>query len=202
MTLPRIGIIIGSTRPTRFGDIPARWIKERADATGAFETEIIDLADHPMPFFDDVASSAWAPTQHDSVREWQERIASFDGFIFIVAEYNRSITAALKNAIDNAYTEWNRKAFGAVAYGSMGGSRALEHLRAIGIELQMASTRSAVHLAGADFFKVHPGFGGSGNLDDVNATIGDSTTAMLDELAWWVGATRSARADALRDKAA
>ncbi len=202
MSLPRIGIIIGSTRPTRFGDIPARWIKEKADATGAFETEIVDLRDHPLPFFDDVASNAWAPTQHESVREWQEKVASFDGYIFIVAEYNRSITAALKNAIDSAYVDWNRKAFGAVAYGSMGGARALEHLRSIGIELQMAATRSAVHVAGGDFFKVHPGFGGSGNLDDIEESIGASTTAMLDELAWWVDATRSARADAALDKAA
>ncbi len=202
MSRPRIGIIIGSTRPTRFGDIPARWIRDRAEATGAFETEIVDLRDHDLPFFDDVASNAWAPTQHESVRRWQEKIAELDGYIFVVAEYNRSITAALKNALDSAYVDWNRKAFGAIAYGSMGGARALEHLRTIGIELQMAATRAAVHIAGADFFKVHPGFGGSGNLDDIEGSIGDSTKAMLADLEWWVKATRTARAETALDEAA
>lgn len=202
MTRPRIGIIISSTRPNRFGDIPARWIKDKADATGAFETEIVDLKDHPMPFFDDAVSPAWAPTQHESVKKWQELVDDFDGFIFVVAEYNRSITAALKNAIDSAYPQWNRKAYGAVAYGSMGGARALEHLRTIGVELQMVSTRSAVHVGGADFFKVHPGFNGTGNLDDIEDSIGASTKSMLDDLAWWVNATRTARAaDALEEAA-
>ncbi|MBW7922988.1 MAG: NAD(P)H-dependent oxidoreductase [Rubellimicrobium sp.] len=202
MTRPRIGIIIGSTRPTRFGDIPARWIRDKADATGAFETEIVDLRDYGLPFFDDVASNLWAPTQHESVRRWQEKIAELDGYIFIVAEYNRSITAALKNALDSAYVDWNRKPFGALAYGSMGGARALEHLRSIGTELQMVSTRSAIHIAGADFFKVHPGFGGSGNLDDIEGSIGDSTRAMLADLEWWTNATRDAReADAQREAA-
>lgn len=202
MTRPRIGIIIGSTRSNRFADIPAQWIKAQADATGAFETEIVDLRDHPLPLFDDVSSPAWAPSQHESVREWQELIAGFDGYIFIVAEYNRSITAALKNALDSAYNEWNRKAFGAVAYGSMGGARALEHLRNIGVELQMAPVRSAVHVAGGDFFKVHPGFGGSGDLDDLAESIGNSTRAMLADLEWWVNATRDARqADSQREAA-
>jgi NAD(P)H-dependent FMN reductase len=193
MSKPKIGIIISSTRPTRFGDIPAQWIKAQADATGQFDTEIVDLRDFPLPFFDEVASNAWAPSQNEVAKAWQAKVAEFDGYIFVVAEYNRAITGALKNALDQAYVEWNRKAFGAIAYGSLGGARALENLRTIGIELQMASTRAAVHIAGADFFKVHPGFGGSGNLDDIAGSIGDSAKAMLDDLSFWVNATKTAR---------
>lgn len=193
MSKPRIAIIVGSTRPTRFADIPARWIKAQADAQGECETEIVDLRDFPLPFFDEVASNAWAPSQNPVAQAWQKKVAEFDGYIFVVAEYNRSITAALKNALDQAYVEWNRKTFGAIAYGSVGGARALEHLRNIGVELQMAPTRSAVHIGGGDFWKVHPGFGGSGNLDDIAGSIGESAKAMLGELVWWAKATRAAR---------
>lgn len=193
MSKPKIAIIIGSTRPARFGHIPAEWIKKQADAHGQLETEIVDLRDYPMPFFDENASNAWVPSQNEWAVKWQQKIGSFDGYLFVVAEYNRSITGVLKNALDEAYVEWNKKAFGAIAYGGVGGARALEHLRNIGVELQMASTRSAVHIGGGDYFKVHPGFGGSGNLEEIEGSIGKSATAMLDELAWWTNATKAAR---------
>jgi NAD(P)H-dependent FMN reductase len=193
MSKLRIAIIVGSTRPTRFADIPAQWMKAQADAHGAFDTEIVDLRDFPMPLFDEVASNFWAPSQNEVAVAWQKKLAEFDGYIFVVAEYNRSITGALKNALDQAYVEWNKKAFGAIAYGGTGGARALEHLRNIGVELQMAPTRSAVHIAGGDFVKVHPGFGGSGNMADIEGHLAQSATAMLDELNFWAGAAKAAR---------
>lgn len=193
MSKLKIGVIISSTRETRFGEIPAKWILERANARPEIDAEIVDLRDFDLPFFNEVASNAWAPTQNANVVKWQEKISEFDGYIFVVAEYNRAITGALKNAIDQAYTNWNNKAFGAVGYGSVGGARAVENLRTIGVELQMASTRSAVHIAGADFMAVHPGFGGTKSLNDIEAAIGNSATDMLDQLVWWGNATKAAR---------
>lgn len=194
MTKPKIAIIVSSTRPTRFADIPTRWIEAQAKAHGELDVEIVDLRDYPMPFFDEVASNAWVPTQNPVAVKWQKKLAEFDGYIFVVAEYNRSITGALKNAIDQAYVEWARKPAGIIAYGSVGGSRAAEHLRNIAVELQMVPVRHGVHIGGGDFMKVHPGFGGSGNLADIEAAIGPSAKAMLDDVAWWAKATRAARA--------
>jgi NAD(P)H-dependent FMN reductase len=189
---PRIAMIIGSTRPTRFADVPAQWMLKQAQARGDMDVEVVDLRDHPLPFFDEVASNLWVPSQNAEAVRWQETIAQYDGYIFVVAEYNRSITGALKNALDQSYKEWNRKPFTAVAYGSVGGARALEHLRTIGIELQMVPTRSAVHIGGADLFKVHPMMGGA-PIEEIEANLIDSAKASLDELAWWARATAAAR---------
>lgn len=194
MSKPKIAIIVGSTRPVRFGYIPTQWIKAQAEARDDLTVEVVDLRDYPMPFFDEVASNAWAPTQNEVAVKWQKKLAEFDGYVFIVAEYNRSITGALKNALDQAYVEWARKPFGAVAYGSMGGTSALAHLRMIGVELQMVPVRNSVHIGGGDFFKVHPGFGGSGNLGDIAGAIESSAKAMLDDVVWWAKATMAAKA--------
>jgi NAD(P)H-dependent FMN reductase len=193
MTLPKIAIIVSSTRGTRFADLPTAWIKAQAEARGDMAVEVVDLRDYPMPFFAEVASNAWMPTQDAVAVKWQKKLAEFDGYIFVVAEYNRSVTAALKNALDQAYVEWARKPFGAVAYGSMGGTSALAHLRMIGVELQMVPVRNTVHIGGSDFFRVHPGFGGSGNLADIEAGMLGSAKAMLDDVVWWAKATVSAK---------
>lgn len=193
MAKPKIAIIVSSTRPTRFADIPTAWIKAQAEARGDMDVEVVDLRDYPMPFFDEVASNAWAPTQDPTAQKWQKKLAEFDGYIFVVAEYNRSITGALKNALDQAYVEWGRKPAGIVAYGSVGGTRAAEHLRLIAVELQMVPVRNGVHIGGGDFFKVHPGFGGSGNLGDIAGSIEPSAKALLDDMAWWANATKAAR---------
>lgn len=194
MSKPRIAIIVGSTRPVRFADIPTQWIKAQAEARDDLTVEVVDLRDYPMPFFDEVASNAWAPTQNEVAVKWQKKLAEFDGYIFVVAEYNRSITGVLKNALDQAYVEWAKKPAGIVAYGSVGGTRAAEHLRLIAVELQMVPVRNGVHIGGGDFFRVHPGFGGSGNLGDIAGSIEPSAKAMLDDMAWWAKATMAAKA--------
>ncbi len=191
---PKIAVILGTTRDARFGQKPAEWILSRARARDDWEVEMLDLRDFDLPLFNEVASNAWAPTADANARKWQDALASVDGFIFVTPEYNRSITGALKNALDQAYNEWNRKAFGVVSYGSVGGTRAAEHLRTIGIELQMVSTRSAVHIGGGDFFTVHPLGGDPKPMETIEATIGNSADAMLDELDWWTRATMAARA--------
>src|SRR6218665_3636676 len=157
MAKPKIAIIISSTRDVRFGEKPAKWIYETASQRDDMDFEIVDLRDFPLPFFNEKASNAWVPTENEVGQQWQKKVAEYDGYIFIVAEYNRSITAALKNALDFAYPEWNRKPAAAIGYGSVGGARAVEHLRTIAIELQMAPTRAGVHIGGGDFFAVWQG---------------------------------------------
>jgi NAD(P)H-dependent FMN reductase len=193
MSKPKIALIVGSTRKVRFADLPTAWIKAQAEARGDLDIEVVDLRDYPMPLFDEMASNAYVPTQDPIAQKWQAKLAGFDGYIFVVAEYNHSITGALKNALDQAYVEWAKKPMGAIAYGSMGGARALEHLRMIAVELQMVPVRNAVHIGGGDFWKVHPGVGGSGNLGDIEGAIAPSATAMLDDMAWWAKATMAAR---------
>jgi len=190
---PRIAVIVGSTRPTRFADAPAQWILKQAQARGDMDVELVDLRDHPLPFFDEKASNMWVPSENPEAVRWQKTIARFDGYIFVVAEYNRSITGALKNALDESYKEWNRKPFTAIGYGSVGAARAIEHLRTIGVELQMVSTRSAIHVGGVDFKSVYPMFGNK-PFSEIEANLLPSAKAALDELVWWAKATMAAKA--------
>ena len=193
MSKLKIGVVISSTRATRFGDKPAQWILDKANERAEIEAELLDLRDFDLPFFDEAASNLWMPSSDPRAVAWQNKLAEFDGFIFVVAEYNRSITGALKNALDQAYKEWNRKPFGIIGYGSVGAARAAEHLRGIGVELQMVSTRSAVHIGGSDFFAVHPLGQQNKPLTDIEGSIGPSAKEMLDQLVWWGNATKAAR---------
>ncbi|WEF23635.1 NAD(P)H-dependent oxidoreductase [Paracoccus sp. S3-43] len=192
MAKPRIGVIISSTRDTRFADKPAQWLMDKVKDHADLEFELIDLRDANLPFFNEPASNLWMPSSDPNAVAWQEKLASFDGFLFVVAEYNRSITGALKNALDQAYKEWNRKPFSALAYGSMGGARALEHLRLIGIELQMVPLRNAVHIGGGDFFKVSP-LGANAPMSEIEGNLEGSLKATLDELSWWAKTLQNAR---------
>lgn len=189
---PRIAVVVGSTRPTRFADTPAQWILKQAQARGDMDVELIDLRDHPLPFFDEMASNMWMPSRNPEAIRWQETVGRFDGYIFVVAEYNHSITGALKNALDQAYKEWNLKPFTAIGYGGLGAARAIEHLRLIGVELQMVSTHAAVHIGGSDFMAVHPMLGKK-PIEDIEANLLPSTKTALDELLWWAKATMAAK---------
>ncbi|RLQ88634.1 NADPH-dependent FMN reductase [Notoacmeibacter ruber] len=191
-TKPRIAIIIGSTRPTRFADKPAAWMLEKAKAHGAFDVELVDLREMDLPFFDEKASNLWMASDNPKALQWQEKIAEFDGYIFVVAEYNHSITGSLKNALDQAYVEWNRKPMAYIGYGGVGAARAIEHLRGIGIELQMVPLRNAVHIAAGSFMAVHP-LGENGPMETIENAIAPAAQAMLDELEWWAKATMAAR---------
>jgi NAD(P)H-dependent FMN reductase len=189
MTKPKIAIIIGTTRATRFGDKPAQWIHDIASRRTDMVTEIIDLRDFPMPFFDEVASNAWVPSKNEVAQRWQKKVAAFEGYIFVTAEYNRGVPAVLKNAIDYAYPEWNRKAAAFVGYGSVGGARSIEQLRLISVELQMAPTRTGVHIQGADFIAA---LKDGKNLKDI-PHLQQNATDMLDQLVWWTDALKAAR---------
>src|SRR4030081_1539992 len=157
MAKPKIAVIISTTRATRFSEKPARWIYDIARARTDMSVELIDLREYPIPFFDELASNAWVPSKNEVAQRWQKKVAEFDGYIFVTAEYNRGVPAVLKNALDYAYPEWNKKPAAFVGYGSVGAARAIEQLRLIAVELQMAPTRTGVHIQGADFMAVWKG---------------------------------------------
>lgn len=190
--MPKIAIIIGTTRETRFADKPAQWITELAKSRGDMEVELVDIRDFDLPFFNEPASNMWMPSSDENAVRWQQKIAEFDGYIFITAEYNHSISGALKNALDQAYTEWVRKPAAIVGYGGTGATRAAQHLRAIATELQMVPTRNAVHIGGGEFIKIHP-MGANGPMSDIEDVILPSANNMLDDLLWWTNATKAAR---------
>ncbi|KAA9007914.1 NADPH-dependent FMN reductase [Histidinibacterium aquaticum] len=190
--VPKIALIIASTRDTRFADKPAQWMLKQMEARSDLEVELVDLRDFDLPLFNEAASNMWAPSSDPRAVAWQKKIAEFDGFVFVVAEYNHSITGALKNALDQAYVEWVRKPMSAIAYGSMGGARALEHLRGIAVEMQMAPVRGAVHIGGSDFFAVHP-MGGNAEIETIEEHLLPAAKNALDDVVWWAEATRSAR---------
>ena len=189
---PKIGIVISSTRDSRFGEKPARWIHELASKRGDIEAEVVDLRDFPMPFFAEAASPAYAAPANATARAWAEKVASLDGFIFVTPEYNRAPTGVLKNALDYAYREFNRKPAAFVGYGGVGAARAIEQLRLIAVELQMAPTRSGVHIAGGDFLAL---LQGNKTFDDL-PHLAQSADVMLGELVWWTNALKTAREDA------
>lgn len=186
---PKIGVIIGTTRATRFADNPTKWLmriaRERSDA----EFETVDLRDYPMPFFEEVASPLFVPPQNEVAKKWAAKMASLDGYVFITAEYNHSISGVLKNALDYAYTEYNRKPATFVAYGGSGGARAVEQLRLILAELQIASLKYPVHIGMAEML----GIMREGKTMADFPYLDDGATKMLDELVWWANALKTAR---------
>jgi len=189
MAKPRIAIIISTTRATRFGEKAAKWIHGIAAARTDMSFELIDLREYPMPFFDEVASNMWAPSKNEVAQRWQKKVAEFDGYIFVTAEYNRGVPAVLKNALDYAYPEWNRKPAAYVGYGSVGAARSIEHLRLICVELQMAPTRTGVHIQGADFMAAYQ----QGKDIKELTYLEKNSKDMLDELHWWASALKVAR---------
>ena len=185
----KIGVIISSTRPARFADKPAQWLMNIATARTDASFELLDLRDFPMPFFNEVASSAYAPSQDEVALRWQKKVAAFDGYIVIAAEYNHAPTAVLKNALDYAYNEWIKKPIAFVGYGSVGAARAIEQLRMIAVELQMAPTRTSVNIQGADFFGA---WQQGAALEDMSH-LQPGVKNLLDELVWWGNTLKAGR---------
>jgi NAD(P)H-dependent FMN reductase len=145
--MTRIGIILGSTRPNRNGEQVARWVYDVASRRDDAEYELVDLRDYPLPHLDEPIPASMGQYQNEHTKAWADKIASFDGYVFVTPEYNHSTSGVLKNAIDYLYAEWNNKAAGFVSYGAAGGTRAAEHLRLIAGELQIADVRQQVALS-------------------------------------------------------
>ncbi len=184
----KVGVILGSTRQGRFGEQPARWIVTEANNRKEFDAELLDLRNYPLSFFDQPSSPFMSGTDYKNpaVKKWAEKIKEKDAFIICSPEYNHGYPAVLKNALDYAYSEWNNKPVGFVSWGSVGGARAVEQLRLVAIELQMAPIRNAVHIQ--KFWEL---LDKSGNLKTDSLT--ESADEMLAQLAWWGKALKTAR---------
>lgn len=143
----KIAIILGSTRPNRNGEAVAKWVQRIAARRTDAEFQLIDLRDVNLPFLDEPIPPSQGRYSKPHTKAWASTIGGFDAFLFVTAEYNHGIPAALKNAIDFLYAEWNNKAAGFVGYGSAGGVRAVEHLRLAMAELQVATVRAQVQLS-------------------------------------------------------
>jgi NAD(P)H-dependent FMN reductase len=190
-----ISVIVGSTREGRFSEKPANWIFQHLRKREGIDARLLDLREFPMPFFDQPAPPAMPgrpPYKNEVVQRWTAAIARSDGFIFVTPEYNYGTSAVLKNAIDWVYPEWNRKAAGFVSYGSAMGARAVQQLRETLIEVQAASVRPSVHIPVATLWAHFTGGDVEAGLAELEAPAG----AMIDDLLWWTGALKAARARA------
>jgi NAD(P)H-dependent FMN reductase len=145
--MTKVAIILGSTRPGRNGEAVAKWVYDIASKRDDAEFELVDLLDFNLPHLDEVMPPTMGQYANQHTKDWAAKIASFDGYIFVTPEYNHSTSGALKNAIDFLYGEWNNKAAGFVSYGGVGGARAVEHLRLVMGELQVADVRAQVALS-------------------------------------------------------
>ena len=175
-----IGIILGSTREGRVSPQVGEWVKSIADKRGDANYEIVDIADFNLPFLGTTDGT------EPGIAAWNGKLANLDGFVFIVQEYNHSITGALKNALDFAREAWNNKAAGIVSYGSTGGARAAEHLRGICGELKIADVRT--HPTLSLFTDLENG--SKFKPQDLHLT---NVNAMLDEVVSWSGALKTVR---------
>src|SRR5512139_4094985 len=182
----KIGIIIGSTRPGRKADTVARWVYEIAKKRNEAEFEVVDIKDFNLPLLDEPVPPSQHQYSQPHTKIWASKIATFDGFVFVTPEYNHGTSAALKNAIDYLYQEWNNKAAGFVSYGSVGGTRAVESLRLVMGELQIADVRAQVTLSLFTDFE---------NLTSFNpATFHEnSVNTLLDQLMAWSSAMKALR---------
>lgn len=183
----KIGIIIGSTRPGRLGPAVARWVHEVASRRDDAEFEVVDLADYDLDLLNDPTVPGAANRQYASekTRRWSQRIDEFDGFVFVTPEYNHSVPAAMKNAVDVLYPEWNNKAVTFVGYGAAGAARAVEHWRGIVANLFLHATRGQVALSTfTDFDQERPA------LQDRHE---QELAAVLDQLVPLAGAVATLR---------
>jgi NAD(P)H-dependent FMN reductase len=186
--MTRIGIIIGSTRPGRNAEAVAKWTYEQASKRSDAQFELVDLLDFQLPHLDEAVPPSLGMYANAHTKRWADKIDSFDGFVFVTPEYNHSTSGALKNAIDFIYGEWNNKAAGFVSYGSAGGTRAVEHLRLVMAELQVADVRAQVSFSLATDFENYSVF-----TPDARHEM--SLTTMLDQLVAWSSALAPLRTE-------
>src|SRR4051794_8009219 len=143
----KVAIVVGSTRPGRKADAVARWVHDVARPRDDVEFEVVDIQAFDLPLLDEPLPPSLGQYSQPHTQAWAATIAAFDAFVFVTPEYNHGPSGALKNAIDYLYREWNNKAVGFVGYGSVGGTRAVEQLRLIMAELQVATVRNQVALS-------------------------------------------------------
>jgi NAD(P)H-dependent FMN reductase len=182
----RIGIIIGSTRPGRNGEAVAKWVYEIARKRSGAEVELVDIKDFNLPLLDEPVPPSLGQYTKEHTKAWAAKIDSFDAYVFVTPEYNHGTSGALKNAIDFLFKEWNNKAAGFVGYGSAGGVRAVEHLRLVMAEVQVATVRNQVALSLFTDFENYTDFKPAAQHEK-------SVNQMLDQLIAWSGALKTLR---------
>ena len=187
MDMLKVAIVTGSTRPGRNNEAVANWVyslaRERKDA----EFELVDIANYKLPLLDEAMPPVFGQYAHEHTKAWSERMSSFDAYVFVTPEYNHSTSAALKNAIDYLYREWNNKVAAFVSYGGYaGGARAIEHLRLIMAEVMVATVRASVLLSLFTDFENFKTF-------KPNPQHEKELHAMLDQLVAWGGALMGLR---------
>ena len=182
----KIAVVTGSTRPGRNNIAVANWVLENAQKRDDAQFELVDIADFNLPVLDEAMPAGFQQYANEHTKKWSQTIAQYDGYIFVTPEYNHSISGALKNALDYISVEWNNKAAGFVGYGSAGGVRAVEHLRQIASELQMAHVRNQVQLSLFTDFENFSEF----KPADMHL---ENLTAMLDQLVPWTAAMKTLR---------
>ena len=187
----KVKIILGSTRPARFSEHAGAWILEQVKKIAGIETEILDLRDYEMPFFNEAVTPSAKKEDYkdEAVQRWTKKIQEADGFIIVAPEYNHGYTAVLKNALDYVSKEWNNKPVGFVAYGSAGGARAVEQLRAVAVELQMVPIKDAVHIMAPWFLRDENGNLKAGALDPYQGVA----EGLLTQLARWTRSLKVVR---------
>ena len=182
----RIAIIIGSTRPGRNGEAVGKWVYEIAQKRTDSEFELVDIKDFDLPLLDEPMSPIMGQYSKPHTKAWAARIGSFDGYVFVTPEYNHGVPGALKNAIDFLFREWNDKAAGFVSYGGAGGARAVEQLRLVLAEVQMATVRNQVLLSMFNDFENFSVFKPDSRHEK-------SVNEMLDQVIAWGGALKTLR---------
>jgi NAD(P)H-dependent FMN reductase len=185
MSSLEIAIIIGSTRPGRNGTAVASWALERAAIRRTAHYTVIDLGDVALPLLDEPIPALAGRYEHQHTKDWAATVAPFDGFVFITPEYNHSTSPALLNALDYLYTEWNDKAAAFISYGTSYGVRAVEHLRGVVGELQMADVRAQVR------FSMYTDF--TNRVFTPGSEHEAEATELFDQLERWAGALKTAR---------
>ena len=182
----RLAIIVGSTRPGRVGESVARWVQDVAKQRRDAEFELVDIKDFNLPLLDEPVPPSMGQYSKEHTKKWAAKIDTFDGFVFVTPEYNHGISGALKNAIDFLFAEWNNKAAGFVGYGSAGGVRAVEHLRLVMAEVQIATVRNQVMLSLREDFENYSVF----KPRDFHEK---AVSQVFDQVIAWSGALRSLR---------
>jgi NAD(P)H-dependent FMN reductase len=191
MTMIRIAVVTGSTRPGRNNLAVAQWVYDHAKAQKRLdvEFELVDIVDYNLPLLDEPMPPSTGQYLHPHTKAWSERIKGFDAYVFVTPEYNHGMSASLKNAVDYLHGEWADKAAGFVSYGSTGGARAVEQLRLVLASLEVATVRAQVMLS------LFTDFEAFRTLKPAPHREGE-VRAMLDQLVRWGGALKALRASA------
>ncbi|WP_404362575.1 NADPH-dependent FMN reductase [Corallococcus coralloides] len=182
----KVAIVVGSTRPGRKADKVAAWVHDLAKKRGDAAYDIVDIQDFHLPLLDEPTPPSSGKYTQEHTQKWSAAVAAYDAYVFVTPEYNHGPSGALKNALDFVYREWNNKAAGFVGYGSAGGVRAVEQLRLVAAELQMATVRAQVQLFLSTDFEHYTVF-------KPDPAKEKQVNAMLEQLVSWGTALRTVR---------